>query len=101
MITSWSSHRSSPEHSEPRQSLSKSTATSAASSALRSTIRPVTLPCGSKSVKAVEAIRLLDELPKTPTAKVQKHLLRREAVTADTWDREAEGRRVKREVLGA
>lgn len=46
-------------------------------------------------------IRILDELPKTPTAKVQKHLLRREAVTADTWDREAEGRRVRREVLGA
>ena len=46
-------------------------------------------------------IRILDELPKTPSAKVQKHLLRREAVTADTWDREAEGRRVRREALGA
>ena len=43
----------------------------------------------------------LDELPKTPSAKVQKHLLRREAVTADTWDRTAEGRRVRREALGA
>ena len=43
----------------------------------------------------------LNELPKTPSAKVQKHLLRREAVTADTWDREAAGRRVRREALGA
>ena len=46
-------------------------------------------------------IRILDELPKTPSAKVQKHLLRREAVTAVTWDRAAEGRRVRREALGA
>ena len=46
-------------------------------------------------------IRILDELPKTPSAKVQKHLLRREAVTADTWDCEAEGRCVRREALGA
>ena len=27
-------------------------------------------------------------LPKTPTQKVQKHLLRSEGITADTWDRE-------------
>lgn len=46
-------------------------------------------------------IRILDERPKTPSATVQKHLLRREAVTADTWNREAEGRRVRREALGA
>lgn len=45
-------------------------------------------------------IRILDELPKTPTAKVQKHLLRRDAVTEDTWDREAAGIKVKREALG-
>jgi len=31
-------------------------------------------------------IRILPELPKTPTAKVQKHLLRAEGVTPDTWD---------------
>jgi crotonobetaine/carnitine-CoA ligase len=29
--------------------------------------------------------RVVDELPKTPTQKVQKHLLRTEGVTADTW----------------
>ncbi len=30
-------------------------------------------------------------LPKTPTQKVQKHLIRSEGVTADTWDRAAAG----------
>ncbi|MFK7831233.1 MAG: AMP-binding protein [Congregibacter sp.] len=46
-------------------------------------------------------IRVLDELPKTPTAKVQKHVLRGEAITEDTWDREAAGIRVRRETLGS
>ncbi len=36
-------------------------------------------------------VRRVDELPKTPTAKVQKAHLKREGVTADTWDREAAG----------
>ncbi|WP_187369293.1 AMP-binding protein [Baekduia soli] len=36
-------------------------------------------------------IRILDELPKTPTSKVRKTLLREEAITAETWDREAAG----------
>lgn len=39
---------------------------------------------------------------KKPDSKgADRPLLRREAVTADTWDREAEGRRVRREALGA
>ena len=42
-----------------------------------------------------------DELPKTPTQKVHKHLLRTEGVTADTWDRAAAGIEVKRERIGA
>ena len=42
-------------------------------------------------------IRILAELPKTPSAKVQKHLLRAEAVTADAWDRNAHGLQVRRE----
>ncbi len=41
-------------------------------------------------------IRILPELPKTPTAKIEKHRLRAEGVTADTWDREAHGVRVSR-----
>lgn len=44
-------------------------------------------------------VRILPELPKTPTAKVQKHLLRETGVTEDTWDREAEGIRIRRERL--
>lgn len=45
-------------------------------------------------------IRIVSELPKTPTQKVQKHLLRSEAITADTWDRERAGIRIRRERIG-
>jgi crotonobetaine/carnitine-CoA ligase len=38
----------------------------------------------------------MEGLPKTPTERVQKHLLRSAGVTADTWDREAAGYEVKR-----
>ncbi|MFP5453980.1 MAG: AMP-binding protein, partial [Alphaproteobacteria bacterium] len=44
-------------------------------------------------------IRILDELPKTPSAKVLKADLRQEGITADTWDREKAGMRVRREVF--
>ena len=44
-------------------------------------------------------VRVLPELPKTPTQKVQKNLLRADGVTSDTWDREAAGIRVRRERL--
>lgn len=46
-------------------------------------------------------IRILDELPKTPSAKVMKTDLRKEGVTPDTWDREAAGLRVRREKFSA
>lgn len=46
-------------------------------------------------------VRILDDLPKTPTQKVQKHLLRTAGVTADTWDRETAGIVVKREKLSS
>ncbi|MBM3490540.1 MAG: ATP-dependent acyl-CoA ligase [Alphaproteobacteria bacterium] len=36
-------------------------------------------------------VRILPELPKTPTTKIQKAELRKAGVTADTWDREAAG----------
>ena len=42
-------------------------------------------------------IRTLDELPKTPSAKVMKADLRKEGVTDDTFDREKAGLRVRRE----
>jgi len=44
-------------------------------------------------------IRIMDELPKTPSAKVLKTDLRQEGITADTWDREKAGLRVRREVF--
>jgi crotonobetaine/carnitine-CoA ligase len=34
-------------------------------------------------------IRMLERLPKTPTERVQKYLLRAAGVTPDTYDREA------------
>nr|WP_272214710.1 hypothetical protein [Marinicella sp. W31]MDC2880282.1 hypothetical protein [Marinicella sp. W31] len=34
-------------------------------------------------------LRVLDDLPKTASGKVQKHLLRKDGITASTWDREA------------
>jgi crotonobetaine/carnitine-CoA ligase len=46
-------------------------------------------------------IRTVAELPKTPTAKVEKHRLRSEGVTADTWDREAHGVTVRHGTLQA
>jgi crotonobetaine/carnitine-CoA ligase len=36
-------------------------------------------------------VRFVDELPKTPTARVRKHELRDQGITADTADREALG----------
>ena len=44
-------------------------------------------------------IRIIDELPKTPTAKVEKHILRGEGVTEDTWDRERAGILIRRDKL--
>ena len=42
-------------------------------------------------------IRVIEELPKTPTAKVEKHLLRAQGLTDDTWDRERAGILIRRE----
>jgi carnitine-CoA ligase len=44
-------------------------------------------------------IRIIDELPKTPTAKVEKHVLRAQGLTADTWDRERAGFLLRRETI--
>ena len=44
-------------------------------------------------------LRILDERPKTPTAKVMKAELRKDGITPDTWDREAAGIKLKREKL--
>jgi len=44
-------------------------------------------------------VRVVSELPKTPTAKVQKAGLRADGITADTWDRETANIKLKREKL--
>ncbi|WP_425465169.1 AMP-binding enzyme [Nocardioides humi] len=44
--------------------------------------------------------RVLDELPKTPTSKVQKHTLRAAGITPDTIDREDLGIRIRKEHIG-
>ncbi|UMP00053.1 AMP-binding protein [Amycolatopsis sp. EV170708-02-1] len=41
-------------------------------------------------------LRFVTELPKTPTAKIQKSVLREAAVTSDTWDRETAGIKITR-----
>lgn len=43
--------------------------------------------------------RIVEALPKTPTAKIQKAALKSEGVTEDTWDREAEGITLKAQRL--
>ncbi|MBN8939851.1 MAG: AMP-binding protein [Rhizobiales bacterium] len=44
-------------------------------------------------------VRIIDDLPKTPTRKVEKYLIRQQGITGDTWDREAAGIVVKRDRL--
>jgi acyl-CoA synthetase (AMP-forming)/AMP-acid ligase II len=46
-------------------------------------------------------VRILPELPKTPSAKVLKAELRREGITADTWDRERAGIVIRRDRIGS
>ncbi len=41
-------------------------------------------------------LRIMDQLPHTPTEKIQKQVLRDEGVTVDTWDRETAGYQVRR-----
>jgi carnitine-CoA ligase len=45
-------------------------------------------------------IRVLPELPKTPSAKVLKTELRKEGITPDTWDRDKAGIQIKRDRIG-
>jgi len=44
-------------------------------------------------------VRIVDALPKTPTQKIQKHLLRSAGLTEDTWDREKAGIKIRRQQL--
>jgi crotonobetaine/carnitine-CoA ligase len=44
-------------------------------------------------------VRIVDDLPKTPTRKVEKYLVRQSGITAGTWDREKAGISIRREKL--
>jgi carnitine-CoA ligase len=44
-------------------------------------------------------IRVLKDLPRTPTQKVEKYVLRQQGLTVDTWDREKAGIKVQREKI--
>lgn len=46
-------------------------------------------------------IRVLPELPKTPSSKVMKAELRAQGITPDTWDREQAGIRISRDRIGS
>ena len=41
-------------------------------------------------------IRFVKSIPKTPTERVQKHILKEEGITQDTWDMEKAGYKIKR-----
>jgi crotonobetaine/carnitine-CoA ligase len=45
-------------------------------------------------------IRVVAELPKTPTSKVEKHVLRAAGVAPGTWDREAAGIKLNKSLAG-
>jgi crotonobetaine/carnitine-CoA ligase len=46
-------------------------------------------------------IRVMDALPRTPTQKVEKYVLRQQGLTPDTWDREKAGVKIRREKIEA
>jgi crotonobetaine/carnitine-CoA ligase len=45
-------------------------------------------------------VRILTDLPRTPTQKVEKYVLRQQGLTSDTWDREKAGVKIRRERIG-
>jgi crotonobetaine/carnitine-CoA ligase len=45
-------------------------------------------------------VRLLADLPRTPTQKVEKYILRQQGITEDTWDRVKAGVEIKRQKIG-
>ena len=45
-------------------------------------------------------VRIMTDLPRTPTQKVEKYILRQQGLTSDTWDREKAGVKIRREKIG-
>ena len=41
-------------------------------------------------------VEFMDKLPKTPTERIQKYLLKQAGITQDTWDREKAGIKITR-----
>jgi crotonobetaine/carnitine-CoA ligase len=44
-------------------------------------------------------IRIMADLPRTPTQKVEKYVLRQQGLTPDAWDREKAGIKIRREKI--
>jgi crotonobetaine/carnitine-CoA ligase len=64
------------------------------------TVTPEELIAHSESLMAYfmvpRFIRFIDEMPKTPTERIEKYKLRDEGITPDTWDMEKAGYKLKR-----
>jgi carnitine-CoA ligase len=45
-------------------------------------------------------VRIMTDLPRTPTQKVEKYILRQQGLTPDTWDRDKAGLKIRREKIG-
>ena len=45
-------------------------------------------------------IEFRDVLPRTPTQKVEKYIMRQQGITEDTWDRVKAGVEIKRQKIG-
>ena len=45
-------------------------------------------------------VRIMSDLPRTPTQKIEKYILRQQGLTPDTWDREKAGVKIRREKIG-
>ncbi len=46
-------------------------------------------------------IRVMSDLPRTPTQKVEKYVLRQQGLTPDTWDRDKAGVKIRRDRIRA
>jgi carnitine-CoA ligase len=44
-------------------------------------------------------VRIMTDLPRTPTQKVEKYVLRQQGLTPDVWDREKGGIKIRREKI--
>ncbi len=64
-------------------------------------VAAIAVPSELGEDEVMVVIAPVEELPKTPTQKIQKHLLKSDGITPDTWDREAAGIKVTRDKIGS